>query len=147
VARARRASLEAPLAHLLAGVAFLLEAAVIGLLVLADAISVGSGVTAYVVFLLLGWAGGVTLGHIGKMLSLSLWVWWPPGPRPRQAALYPRALWLLEGAVFALGVELVGLAPLTGSEGLAYAGASVLVAAALLAWAGALRTWHSRPHG
>ncbi len=147
VARARRAALEAPLAHLLAGVAFLLQAAVVGFLVLAGAISVGSGVSAYVVFLLLGWAGGVTLGHLGKMLSLSLWVWWPPGPRPRQAALYPRALWLAEGTIFALGVELVGLAPLAGREGLAYAGAGVLVASALLAWAGALRTWHSRPHG
>jgi hypothetical protein len=147
VARGRRADLEAPLAHLLAGVAFLLQAAVVGFLLLAGAVSLGRGVTAYVVFLLLGWAGGVTLGHLGKMLSLSLWVWWPPGPRPKQAALYPRALWLVEGAAFAVGVELVGLAPLTGSEGLAYAGAGILVAAALLACAGAASTWSARPRG
>ena len=49
-------------------------------------------IVAYVIFLLLGWAAGVTLGHLGKLLSLSEWVWWPPGPRPKQDALYPRAL-------------------------------------------------------
>ncbi len=144
VARTRRAGLEAPLGHLLAGVAFLLQAAVLGFLVLTSSVSVFRGLTAYVVFLLLGWAGGVTLGHLGKLLSLSLWVWWPPGPRPKQAALYPRALWLAEGAAFAIGVELVGLAPLAASSGLAYAGGALLVAAALLACSGAISTWNSR---
>ena len=43
--------------------------------------------TALVVALLVGrWAGGVTLGHLGKLLSLSAWTWWPPGPRPKQAS-------------------------------------------------------------
>jgi hypothetical protein len=144
VARTRRIDLEAPLAHLLAGVVFLLQAAVLGFLVVADALSASSGLVAYAVFLLLGWAGGVTLGHLGKLLSLSLWVWWPPGPRPKQAALYPRAVWLGETAAFAVGVELVGLAPLTESVAAAYAGGALLVAAAALAGAGALSTWRSR---
>ncbi len=137
VARTRRIELEAPLAHLLAGVVFLLQAATLGFLMLTDAVSPSTALASYVVFLLLGWAAGVTLGHIGKLLALSLWVWWPPGPRPKQAALYPRALWLVEAAAFAVGVELVGLAPLTRTVGLAYAGGALLVTAALLACAGA----------
>ena len=144
VARTRRAGLEGPLAHFLAGVAFLLQAAVLGFLVLSGAVSDRRGLTAYVVFLLFGWAGGVTLGHLGKLLSLSLWVWWPPGPRPKQDDLYPRTLWLAEAAAFALGVELVGLSPLAHSAGPAYVGGSALVTAALLACAGARSTWNSR---
>jgi len=143
-ARGRRAGLEAPLGHLVGGIAFLLQAAALGFLVLSGGVATQRGLTAYVVFLLLGWAGGVTLGHLGKLLSLSLWVWWPPGPRPKQAALYPRALWLVEAAAFAVGVELIGLAPLVRRAGLAYAGGSILVVAAALACAGAIVTWNSR---
>ncbi len=144
VARTRRIELEAPLAHLVTGVVFLLQAAVLGFLVLADVVSPDEAMTSYVILLLLGWAGGVTLGHLGKMLALSLWVWWPPGPRPKQAALYPRRLWLAETAVFAAGVELLAIAPLVKSSGLAYAGCGALVAAAVLACGGALSTWRSR---
>ena len=32
-------------------------------------------VLAYAVALLVGWAGGIVVGHIGKLLSLSIWVW------------------------------------------------------------------------
>jgi hypothetical protein len=53
-------------------------------------------------------------------------------------------LWLAQAATFAVGVELVALSPLAGREGLAYTGAAFLVAAALLACAGALSTWNSR---
>ena len=94
--------------------------------------------------LLLGWAGGVTLGHIGKLLSLSLWVWWPPGPRPKQSALYPRRMWLAEAAVFTAGVELLAAGALAGSSAVARAGASVLVVAAALAAGGAAFTWSRR---
>ncbi|MGZ4399727.1 MAG: hypothetical protein ACXVYM_02525, partial [Gaiellaceae bacterium] len=65
IARTRRIELEAPLAHLLTGALFLLQAAALGLTVLAGGMSARSGLTAYVIFLLLGWAGGVTLGHLG----------------------------------------------------------------------------------
>ncbi|MGZ4389334.1 MAG: hypothetical protein ACXVZL_08130, partial [Gaiellaceae bacterium] len=145
VARSRRLELEAPLAHLLAGVLFLLQALALGAAILAGAVAPRTGLTAYVVLLLLGWAGGVTLGHIGKLLSLSLWVWWPPGPRPKQSALYPRRVWLAEAAVFAAGVELLAAGALAGSSGVARVGAAVLVAAAVLAAGGAGRTWSRRP--
>ena len=144
VARSRRLELEAPLAHLLAGVLFLLQALALGALILAGAVTPHTGLTAYVVLLLLGWAGGVTLGHIGKLLSLSLWVWWPPGPRPKQAALYPRRMWLAEAAVFATGVELLAAGALAGSSAVARAGASALVVAAALAAGGAAFTWSRR---
>ena len=143
VARTRRLALEAPLAHLLAGIAFLLQAAVLGFLVIGGAVSPYTAMTSYVILLLVGWAGGVTFGHLGKLLSLSLWVWWPPGPRPKQAALYPRRIWLAEAAAFAIGAELLALAPLVESSATAYVGAGTLVAAAVLAAGGALSTWRS----
>jgi hypothetical protein len=146
VARTRRMELEAPLAHLLTGVLFLLQAAALGAAVLVGAIATRTGLIAHVVLLLVGWAGGVTLGHIGKLLSLSLWVWWPPGPRPKQATLYPRRVWLAEAAAFVAGVELLAAGVLVGSTGAARAGGAVLVAAAALASAGAWRTWTRRPH-
>lgn len=146
VARSRRLELEAPLAHLLAGVLFLLQAAALGTAILVGAVAPRTGLTAYVVLLLLGWAGGVTLGHLGKLLSLSLWVWWPPGPRPKQNELYPRRAWLAEAALFATGVELLAAGAFAGSVGVARAGGAVLtVASALAAW-GAAWTWARRPH-
>lgn len=145
VLRARRLPLEAPLAHMVAGVAFLVQAAVLGGLVLAGAASPQRALTAYVVLLLAGWAAGVTLGHLGKLLSLSLWVWWPPGPRPKQEVLYPRRVWLAEALAFAAGVEAVVLGSLTGSTAVVRSGAVALVAAALLAAGGASITWHARP--
>ncbi len=144
VARTRRLALEAPLAHILAGALFLLQAATIGFLVLGGALSPYTAMTSYVVLLLLGWAGGVTLGHLGKVLSLSLWVWWPPGPRPKQEALYPRRVWLAEAAAFAVGAELTAIAPLARSTALGYVGASALVVAAGLACGGLLSTWSRR---
>src|SRR5438552_5087401 len=78
VARRRRSAFEAPLAHLLAGGFFLVQATAAGL-----AAAAGAGgtrfVSGYVILLLVGWAGGVVVGHVVKLLSLSLWVWWPPG--------------------------------------------------------------------
>jgi hypothetical protein len=145
IAGTRRVELEGPLAHFLTGALFLLQAAGIGLAVLAGGLSEHRGLTAYVVFLLLGWAAGVTLGHLGKLLSLSVWVWWPPGPRPKQSALYPRRTWLAEAAAFAAGVELLGLGALVGSSGAARSGGTLLVLAALLAAAGAAATWSRRP--
>jgi hypothetical protein len=145
VARSRRLELEAPLAHLLAGVLFLLQAAALGTAILVGAVAPRTGLTAYVVLLLVGWAGGVTLGHLGKLLSLSLWVWWPPGPRPKQNELYPRRAWLAEAALFATGVELLAAGAFAGSVGAARAGGAVLtVASALAAWAAAW-TWAQRP--
>ena len=145
VARTRRTGVEAPLAHLLAGVLFLLQAAAVGFAVLAGALSPRTGLSVYVVCLLVGWGAGVTLGHIGKLLALSLWVWWPPGPRPRQALLYSRRLWLAEAGVFVVGVELLATGVLAENTGLARGGGVALVAAAGLAAGGAAWTWRRRP--
>ena len=147
VARSRRFELEAPLAHLIAGILFLLQAAALGMTILLGIVSTRTGLTAYVILLLLGWAAGITLGHLGKLLSLSLWVWWPPGPRPKQATIYPRRIWLAEAAAFAVGVELLALGALTGSAAVARAGAAILVVGAALACAGAASTWAGRRPG
>jgi hypothetical protein len=145
VARTRRAPVEAPLAHLLVGGFFLAQAAGFGLAVAAGADGTRM-VSGYVVFLLVGWAAGVVVGHVGKLLSLSLWVWWPPGPRPKQAALYPRRLGLLEAVAFAVGVEALAVGVVVGSVPVARAGAVVLCASAILTSAGAAITWRRRSH-
>jgi hypothetical protein len=142
-ARARRAPLEAPLAHLLAGGLFLVQAAVLGL-----AAAAGAGghrlLEAYVVLLLAGWAGGVVVGHVGKLLSLSIWAAWPPGPRPKQGQLYPRTLGIAEAAAFAAGVELLAIGTLAGSAAAATTGGAILLGSAVLTAAGAVTTWRRR---
>lgn len=142
--RARRGPLEAPLFHLAAGLAFLAQAGIVGALTVVGSLGSNRGAAAYVVLLLGGWAVGVVVGHLGKLLSLSIWVWWPPGPRPKQAELYPRRLWLAQAIGFAAGVELLAAAVLAGSAAAARAGAGVLVAAAVLAALGAGSTWRRR---
>jgi hypothetical protein len=138
----RRGPLEAPLAHVAAGFVFLVEAAVLGFVGIVD----GSVrvVTAYVLLLLLGWAGGVVIGHVGKLLSLSVWVWWPPGPRPKQHELYPRRTGLVQAGLFALGVQVLVAGVLAGSRATVTAGAASLLGSALLAAAGAATTWRRR---
>jgi hypothetical protein len=127
------------------GLVFLSQAAVLGLGVAAGAFAPRRALVAYVLFLLFGWAGGAVLGHIGKLLSLSLWVWWPPGPRPRQSALYPRGLWLGQAAAFVSGVETLGLGILFEETVVARAGAALLCASAVLAAVAAAQTWRRRP--
>jgi hypothetical protein len=101
-------------------------------------------VEGYVVLLLVGWAGGVVLGHVGKLLSLSLWVWWPPGPRPKQTELYPRRLGLVQAAAFAAGAQTLAIGVFVGNARVAQSGAGVLCASAVLAVAGAISTWQRR---
>ncbi len=142
-ARRRRGPLEAPLAHLLVGGFFLAQAAGFGL-----AAAAGAGgtrlVSGYVALLLVGWAGGAVVGHLGKLLSLSLWVWWPPGPRPKQADLYPRRLGLAETVAFAVGVESLAVGIVAGTAALARTGAVMLCASAVLTVSGAVVTWRRR---
>ena len=66
--------------------------------------------------------------------------WWPPGPRPKQSALYPRGVWLVEAIVFAVGIELLVNGVLGGSESLTLLAGLLLVGAAGAACAGALLT-------
>lgn len=138
--RRRLDAVEGPLAHVLAGAAFLVQAAAFGFATLAGALDAWRGAAVFALFLVVGWAAGVTLGHLGKLLSLSAWSTWPPGPRPKQAALYPRLPWKLEALLFAAGVELVGVGILTGGAALARAGAALVVASAVLAVAGCVTT-------
>ncbi len=144
VARTARIEPEAPLVHLLAGVLFLLQAAALGTAMLVGLVSTRTGLAAYVILLLVGWAAGVTLGHLGKLLSLSLWVWWPPGPRPKQDALYPRRVWLAEAVTFACGVEVLAVGALAANRAVAVVGAALLIGAALLGATGAGLTWARR---
>jgi hypothetical protein len=142
--RQRQPGLEGPLGHLLLGLVFLLQAAVLGLIMAAEMRVPPSRAAAYVIFLLLGWASGVTVGHVGKLLSLSLWSGWPPGPRPRQAALYPRRLWALEAALLGLAVELLAAGALLGEVAATQAGAALLASSAGVALLGALFTLSRR---
>ena len=81
-----------------AGTVFLLEAAAAGYAALYGHVDARRAGAAFAILVLAGWAAGVTLGHLGKLLSLSAWSTWPPGPRPKQAALYPRRPWEAEAA-------------------------------------------------
>jgi hypothetical protein len=138
--RHRLKGLEGPLLHAVAGVFFLLQATILGIGMVLGLEPTPARLTGYVAALLLGWAAGVTLGHLGKLLSLSAWTWWPAGPRPKQAELYPRGIWLGEAILFAAGAEVLLNGALQGAETLALLGALLLVGAALSACAGAALT-------
>ena len=129
-----------PGAHAAAGLVFLLQAALLGLVAAAGSIDGRRAAIAAVVFLGLGWAAGMIVGHIGKLLSLAAWGSWPPGPRPRQSELYPRLPWQFEVLLFTAAVELLGGGIVFESETAARAGALLLVGAALAATLGAMIT-------
>jgi hypothetical protein len=136
----RMDGVEGPLTHVVTGMFFLGQAAILGIGMLFGLDASPARLTAYVVALLVGWAGGVTLGHLGKLLSLSAWTWWPPGPRPKQAELYPRRVWLAEAMVFAVGIEVLLNGVLSGSEPVTLLAAMLLVGAAAVGLAGATMT-------
>lgn len=137
VARAGSIGLrEGPVAHVTVGLVFLLEAAALGFGGALGTIDERRAAIAAVVLLGLGWAVGVILGHLGKLVSLSGWGSWRPGPRPSQQALYPRRVWQVEVAVFAVGVELLAVGVLFDSAPVVTGGGVLLVAAAATAAAG-----------
>ena len=136
----RMHGLEGPLTHMVTGMFFLLQAAILGMGMLFGLDASPARLTAYVIALLVGWAAGVTLGHLGKLLSLSAWTWWPPGPRPKQSVLYPRRVWLVEAIVFAVGIELLVNGVLGGSESMTLLAGMLLVGAAGAACVGAALT-------
>ena len=144
IGRTRRIEPEGPLLHLLGGALFLAQAAILGFALLANAGPQQRGLAAYVLLLLLGWAAGVTLGHLPKLLSLSIWVWWPPGPRPKQDAVYPRRLAQLEAVVFAVGVEITAIGVYAGSSAAARAGTALVAAAAVLVATTTAIVWQRR---
>lgn len=124
---------EGPVAHVAFGLVFLTEAAALATAALVGVVDDRRAAVAGVLLLGLGWVVGVILGHLGKLVSLSGWGAWPPGPRPKQAALYPRRGWLVEVVVFAVGVELLSVGVLASSPPGARLGAGLLVLAALVA--------------
>lgn len=124
---------EGPVGHVAAGLVFLLQAAVLGIAAGVDLLDGRRAAVAGVILVGVGWAAGVILGHLGKLVSLSGWGSWPPGPRPSQLALYPRRLWQLEVVVFAVGVQLLAAGVLAESGVVAAAGGGVLVVSALTA--------------
>jgi hypothetical protein len=131
---------EGPVAHVAAGLVLAAEAALVGLASSTGMLDARRGAVAAVLLLGLGWAAGVILGHLGKLVSLSGWGSWPPGPRPRQADLYPRRAWQLEVVLFALGVQLLAAGVLIESNGVARVGAVLLVCSAAAALVGAAVT-------
>jgi hypothetical protein len=124
---------EGPVAHVAVGLVFVYEAAAVALAAAAGPMSDRRAAVTAVLLLGLGWAVGVIVGHLGKLISLSGWGSWPPGPRPRQEALYPRRGWQAETIVFALGAQVLALGILADWETIARAGALVLLAAAGIA--------------
>ena len=124
---------EGPVAHVAFGLVFLAQAALLALAAVVGVVADRRAAVAGVLLLGLGWAVGVIVGHLGKLISLSGWGAWPPGPRPRQAALYPRLGWLVEVLAFAAGVELTAMGVLGSFAPVARAGAGLLVVAALVA--------------
>jgi hypothetical protein len=138
--RGRLGLREGPVAHVAAGLILLLEAAVLGLGASTGLIAGRRAAIAAVVLLGPGWAAGVVLGHLGKLVSLSGWGSWPPGPRPKQADLYPRRVWQVEAVLFAVGVQALAVGIVLESEAVARAGALALVAAAAAALVGAATT-------
>jgi len=131
---------EGPVAHVAVGLVFLLQAALLALAAVTGLVDGRRVAVAAVLFLGVGWALGVIVGHAGKLVSLSGWGSWPPGPRPKQADLYPRPGWQVEAVVFASGVELLAAGVLLESEGMARAGAALLVVSSLVALASAAET-------
>lgn len=123
---------EGPVAHVVVGLVFAAQAAVLGALGTLDALDRRQAAIAAVLLAGIGWAAGVIVGQLGKLVSLSGWGSWPPGPRPRQEALYPRRLWQLEVALFAVAVEALAVGVLLESAPVALAGATAMVGAALL---------------
>lgn len=138
---------EGPVAHVVVGLAFLAQAAVLALAAVGGVVADRRAAVAGVLLVGLGWAVGVIVGHLGKLLSLSGWGSWPPGPRPKQGDLYPRRGWQLEAAVFAVGVETLATGVIADLPALTRAGAALLVASAIVAVACSSESVHRTLRG
>ena len=124
---------EGPVAHVVVGLVFLAQTALLAIAAVLGLASERRAAVAGVLLLGVGWAVGVVLGHLGKLVSLSGWGAWPPGPRPKQADLYPRRGWRIEVLLFAAAVELLAVGVLADSIAVVRTGGAVLLASALLA--------------
>jgi hypothetical protein len=136
----KAAAREGPVLHVAAGLVFLAEAAIVAVLAAAGTLDERPAAVAGVLLLGLGWAAGVIVGHAGKLVSLSGWGSWPPGPRPTQASLYPRRAWQVEVALFAAGVQVVAAGVLADSPAATRSGSVLLAGSAAVALGGALES-------
>jgi hypothetical protein len=139
-ARGKLGVREGPVAHAAFGLVLAAQAAGVGLAGALGALDPRRAAIAAVLLVGLGWAAGVIVGHLGKLVSLSGWGSWPPGPRPKQAELYPRRLWQVEVVLFVVAVELLAGGVLLQSPATARVGGAALVAAALVAVGGTAET-------
>jgi hypothetical protein len=128
---------EGPAAHAAVGLCFLAQAALLGLAAAVGLAPERRASIAAVLLLGLGWAAGMIVGNLGKLVSLSAWGSWPRGPRPRQAELYPRRPWQAEVVLFAAGVQLLAAGVFFETGPAARAGAVLLAASAAATLAGA----------
>ena len=151
-ARRRRRRPPAAVQHLLAGLGALLAAATLVLVLPAS-----RAVPAALLLALVGFAAGVTAGHILIMVPTMCWMarfgglrrgGWAPPP---VAHLAPPLLGWCEGVSFAAGTGLLAAGVLTSSEPLALAGAATLAASAAGVVAAvavaALRPWRAAAGG
>jgi len=136
VARHRRRRPEAPLVHLLVGLA---SAAAAVALMLAAWAGDGDPYRAAIpaaVLALVGMGAGTTSGHLFKVVPMLVWTGryakqaGTPGA-PRLADLYPGPLAVAEQALFAAGLALLAGGVAAGSGPAARVGAALLLAAAV----------------
>lgn len=136
VARHRRRRPEAPLAHLLFGLACVAAAVVVMLAAWADLLATPRAVAAAALLAVVGMCAGVTSGHAFKVLPMLVWTGryatlaGTPGA-PRLSDLYPHRLAVVEQAVFAAGTLLLAGGVLAAWAPAVRGGALLLVAAAL----------------
>lgn len=136
VIRSRRRRIEAPLAHLVFGLAAVLAACALALRgwwLDADPVRTA---TAAVLLVMVGFGAGVTSGHLFKVVPMLVWTGryahmaGRPGA-PRLADMYPASLARIEQAAFAAGAVLLVAGVMAGEAPVARAGAALLCVAAV----------------
>lgn len=136
VARYRRRRPEAPLVHLLWGLASVVAAVALMTAGWAGAVAMPRAVAAAALLAVVGMGAGVTSGHAFKVLPMLVWTGryatlaGTPGA-PRLSDLYPHRLAVAEQAAFAAGTLLLAGGVLAGSSAVTRLGAVLLAAAAL----------------
>jgi hypothetical protein len=136
VARHRRRRPEAPLVHLLIGLASALAAVAVMLAAWAGGGDPYRAAIPAAILALVGMGAGTTSGHLFKVVPMLVWTGryatraGTPGA-PRLADLYPAPLAAAEQALFAAGLALLAGGVAAGSGMAARAGAALLMAAAV----------------
>lgn len=152
VARHGRRRREAPLAHLLLGIASASAAVVLMLAAWAGHGDPHRAAIPAAILGLVGMGAGITSGHLFKMIPMIVWTGrfahlaGTPGA-PRLSDLYPARLAAVEQVSFAAGLALLTGGAAAGSADVARAGALALVVAALAVAAAVAGVVTRRPAG